>query len=96
MSTNRGRTSLRLKRRNEDPMREFDRLPAELRVWLASAALPWRPRSVRRSFARALARTGDRGLALAELDRIQRRLIARDARQVWGDEHPAAAGARVT
>lgn len=71
-------------------MQEFDRLPAELRCWLATAALPWRPRSVRRSFDRALARTGDRDLALAELDRLQARLIARDARQVWGDDHPAA------
>ncbi|MEM6679272.1 MAG: DUF6525 family protein [Pseudomonadota bacterium] len=69
-------------------MRDFDLLPAELRAWLAGAVLPWRPRSVRRSFERALARTGDRRLALAELDRLQQRLIARDARQIWGADHP--------
>ncbi|MEM1383476.1 MAG: DUF6525 family protein [Pseudomonadota bacterium] len=91
MATNRGQTSLRLKRRNGDPMRDFDRLPAELRSWLTTAMLPWRPVSVSRSFARALARTGDNQLALAELDRIQSRLIARDARMVWGDDHPSAA-----
>ncbi|MEM6973181.1 MAG: DUF6525 family protein [Pseudomonadota bacterium] len=89
MRRNLGRTSLRLKHRRQDPMREFDSLPVELRAWLATAMLPWRPRSVGRSFARALARTGDRRLALAELDRIEARLIARDAQRVWGDDYPA-------
>ncbi|MEM9782617.1 MAG: DUF6525 family protein [Pseudomonadota bacterium] len=92
MASNRGSTSLRLKRRNEDAMREFDRLPGDLRAWLAQAALPWRPRSVRQSFQRALRRTGDRPAALAELERIQQRLLARDAPRVWGGDHPAAAG----
>ncbi|GMG85492.1 hypothetical protein LNKW23_47140 [Paralimibaculum aggregatum] len=87
---NRGATSLKRRRRNEDPMREYDRLPADLRAWLASAVLPWRPRSVSRSFSRTLARTGDRNLALAELDRLQLRLIARDAAHVWGTDHPYA------
>ncbi len=91
MGANRGKTSLKRRQRDEDPMREFDRLPAELRSWLATAVLPWRPRSVRRSFSRALARTGDRALALAELDLLQQRLIARDARQVWGADHPCTA-----
>lgn len=87
---NRGATSLTLRRRTENPMREFDRLPAELRLWLASAMLPWRPRSVERVFARALARTQDRQAALAELDRVERRLVALDARKVWGQDHPFA------
>lgn len=90
MPGNRGRTSLRSKRRSEDPMREFDRLPAELRRWLASAVLPWRPRSVRRAFDRALARTQDRASALAELDHLQERLVAKDVRNVWGQDHPCA------
>ncbi|ESQ13778.1 MAG: hypothetical protein JKP98_25960 [Rhodobacteraceae bacterium] len=51
MARNRGATSLRRKRRSEDPMREFDRLPANLRAWLANAILPWRPRSVQRADA---------------------------------------------
>lgn len=91
MATNGGATSLRLKRRNEDPMREFDRLPGELRAWLSAALLPWRPRSVRRAFERAMVRTGDRSRALEELDRLQARLIAKDVRKVWGQDHPLAA-----
>ncbi|MEO1470581.1 MAG: DUF6525 family protein [Pseudomonadota bacterium] len=92
MASNRGATSLRLSRRGGDPMREFDRLPAALRAWLAGAALPWRPRSVRRAFERALARTGDEARALEMLERRQRRLVAADARRVWGADHPAATG----
>ena len=67
MRCNRGKTSLKLKRRNEVPMREYDRLPAELRAWLAAAVLPWRPRAVRRAFDKALAETGDRDFALTRL-----------------------------
>ncbi|ESQ13776.1 MAG: hypothetical protein JKP98_25945 [Rhodobacteraceae bacterium] len=90
MRSNRGETSLKRRRRNEDPMQEFDRLPAELRAWLANAVLPWRPRSVRSAFAKAVARTQDKASALRELDRLQARLVARDARQVWGTDHPCA------
>ena len=72
-------------------MHEFDRLPAELREWLATAILPWRPQSVRRAFHRAFQRTLDKTEALAELDRMQERLIAKDARAVWGQGHPFAA-----
>ena len=82
------KTSLKLKRRNEDPMQDFDRLPADLRAWLASAVLPWRPRSARRAFERAVVRTRDRSRALEELDRLQDRLVARDARKVWGQAYP--------
>ena len=92
MSGNRGRTSLKCKRRNEDPMREFDRLPRELRMWVAAADLPWRPRSVRRSFDRALSETGDANAALKELDLLQKRLISKDVKKVWGHNHPDAAG----
>jgi hypothetical protein len=73
-------------------MREYDRLPAELRAWLAAAILPWRPRSVRRAFDKAFERTGDRTRALKELDRLQERLVAKDARAVWGGDHPCASG----
>ncbi|MEM6944007.1 MAG: DUF6525 family protein, partial [Pseudomonadota bacterium] len=88
MRGNRGKSSLRKKWRAEDPMREFDRLPAALRAWLASAVLPWRPRSVRQAYARAMARTRDETRALQELDRLQERLISRDAERIWGVEHP--------
>lgn len=88
--TNRGRTSLKRRRRGGSGMDEFDRLPPELRSWLAAAALPWRPQSVKRAFAKAYASTGDRQSALRELDAMQRRLIAKDARKVWGADHPVS------
>lgn len=91
MRGNRGQTSLRRRRRNEDPMREYDRLPAALRAWLAGAILPWRPKSVQLAFSRAMERTQNETLAIAELDRLQDRLIARDAQRLWGLEHPRAA-----
>ncbi|MEO0624935.1 MAG: DUF6525 family protein [Pseudomonadota bacterium] len=69
-------------------MREFDGLPAELRTWLSKAVLPWRPRSVLNRFSRELIRTGCSEAALAELDRIERRLVARDVHQLWGADHP--------
>ncbi|MEM6589753.1 MAG: DUF6525 family protein [Pseudomonadota bacterium] len=87
---NAGQTSLKRKPRATDPMREFDGLPQELRAWVARADLPWRPGSVRRSFERALSETGDIVRALEELDRLQERLIAKDAKKVWGEVHPSA------
>ncbi|MEM0923888.1 MAG: DUF6525 family protein [Pseudomonadota bacterium] len=93
MTKNLGSTGLKRHRREGDRMREFDRLPAELRRWLARAILPWGPRSVRRSFDRALAKTGDPELALSTLDRLERRQIARDAAHVWGADHPFGAEA---
>ncbi|WP_296639849.1 DUF6525 family protein [Roseinatronobacter sp.] len=92
MSARNRRTNLRAKIRTRDPMQDFDCLPPELRNWLAGAALPWRPGSVQKVFARALARTGDTGRALAQLDAAERKLVARDAAAIWGPEHPAARG----
>jgi len=83
-SGNLGSTSLKSKRRSTNPMQDYDRLPAELRAWVATAALPWRAGSVRKSFEKALARTGSAQDALAELDALQDRLIAKDAKAVWG------------
>ncbi|MEM9012425.1 MAG: DUF6525 family protein [Pseudomonadota bacterium] len=91
MPGNRGQTSLKRKRRSEDPMQEFDRLPPELRAWLAEAVLPWRPRSVQRAFDTAFARTRDKADAFQQLDRLQERLVAKDARKVWGQDYPCAA-----
>lgn len=88
MASNRGNTSLRCRRRQGDKMREFDRLPAPLRAWLATAALPWRPRSVQRTYDRVLARTRDARSALLELDRIEQRLLAKDVQCVWGEDYP--------
>ncbi len=87
---NRGRTSLKCRPRRENPMREFDRLPPDLRAWIARADLPWRPRSVMQSYERALSETGDKDAAFDALERLQRRLIAKDARKIWGETHPDA------
>lgn len=70
-------------------MLEYDHLPAELRAWLAHAVLPWRAGSVKRSFDKALAKTGCPDRALQELDQLQARLIAKDAATVWGRAHPS-------
>ena len=75
MLTNRGTTSLKLKRRAGNPMRDYDGLPCELRNWLARAVLPWRPPSARRAFDRAMARTADPAHALDEFDRLQARQV---------------------
>lgn len=92
MSKNRGHTSLRCRSRNASAMQEFDRLPPELRNWLSKAILPWSSRSVNLAYTKATSRTRNTSEALAELDRIQNRLIAKDAAKVWGSEHPEASG----
>ncbi|MDJ1015077.1 MAG: DUF6525 family protein [Paracoccaceae bacterium] len=76
MAGNLGQTRLRTRRRREDPMREFDRLPPVLRAWLSQAALPWRPRSVRRAYDRALAECGEPDAALRELERLEAARLA--------------------
>ncbi len=90
-ASNRGQTSLKRRQRKEDKMQDYDRLPTELRIWLSAAVLPWRPKSVKRTYERALARTQSRAKALDELERTQSRLIARDACKIWGANHPDAA-----
>lgn len=71
-------------------MRDYDDLPVELRAWIAEAKLPWGPKSVYRRFSRALTQTGDIREALAELDRLQQKLIAKDATHIWGHHYPDA------
>jgi len=90
MARNRGATTLKCRRVRRDPMRDYDRLPAELRAWLAGAILPWRPRSALTAFEKARARLGDTGLAQRELDRIEAAMVSKDARRVWGESHPFA------
>ncbi len=80
MGRNLGQTRLRKRRRQEDPMREFDRLPPYLRQWLSEAALPWRPKSVLRAYNAALAESGDPGAALAALDQLQSARLQIEAR----------------
>ena len=87
---NLGATSLSRRKRREDPMREYDRLPPELRAWLSTAALPWAPRSVLRTYRKFLERSHDRTSAIEELRSLERRIVAKDARKVWGEEYPCA------
>jgi hypothetical protein len=61
-----------------DPMTEFDRLPADLRRWLATAALPWSPRSAHRAYLHALSEVRAPQEALARLDALQAKRLARD------------------
>ena len=88
INNNLGRTSLKRKRRNENPLLDYDRLPRDLREWVANAELPWRPRSVLKAYERAFSKTGDRNKALIELNYIQHRLVAKDAIEIWGKSHP--------
>lgn len=78
MNRNLGATTLRRKRRADDPMRSYDALPAPLRRWLSQAALPWSPASVRRVWARARAAGLDPQGALQALARAEERTLARD------------------
>ncbi|MDG1964976.1 MAG: DUF6525 family protein, partial [Amylibacter sp.] len=50
INNNLGSTSLKRKRRNENPLLDYDRLPKELRAWVANAELPWRPKSVLKAY----------------------------------------------
>ena len=80
--------------RRHSPMAQFDRLPRELRQWLATAALPWSATSALRHWQTALQQTGgDTDHARAHLSRLEANCIARDAAQIWGSLHPAAAPA---
>lgn len=84
-------TSLRC-RPSADPMRAFDALSSPLRRWLAGACLPWSPRSVRKVWASALARHGgDVSAALANLERAERKTLARDIPRIWGRGYPGLA-----
>lgn len=61
-----------------DPMAAFDRLPADLRRWLAGAILPWSPRSAHRAYLRALSKVQTPQEALARLDEMQSARLLRD------------------
>jgi len=78
MNRNLGATTLRRKRRADDPMRSYDALPAPLRRWLSQAALPWSPASARRVWARARAAGLGPQDALQALARAEERTLARD------------------
>lgn len=84
-------TSPRARWRPTNPMRDHDALPAPLRQWATTAALPWSARSLRRAWEKSLAATGCPDAALARLQRAEAATLAREAARVWGPAHPAAA-----
>ncbi|UZD90585.1 DUF6525 family protein [Cognatishimia activa] len=82
-------THLRRRRRKANPMAEFDALPSELRMWLADAALPWSPHSVRKLWQKALRQSGGQSdQALAFMTSCEDRAIKKDAPKVWSASYP--------
>ncbi len=80
--------SPRARWRRVDTMAAYDRLPPDLRSWLAEAALPWSAASVLRLWQRALRETGCTGSARARLAAAERKTLAREAARVWGLAYP--------
>ncbi|UWR21282.1 DUF6525 family protein [Sulfitobacter sp. S190] len=84
MSTNRpyasnlGQCDLRRKRRNSHPMDTYDGLPQPVRQWVAQAALPWSPNSVRRIWSKSRAKGLSHDEALHTLTQAEARTLARD------------------
>lgn len=83
-----------LRRRNRPrPMERYDRLPPELRRWLAGAALPWSPRSALKLWTRLCRECGgDTEAIRRRLERAEARLLAKDAAKVWGAAYPIGYG----
>jgi Family of unknown function (DUF6525) len=80
--------SSRARWRRADPMAAYDRLPPDLRLWLAGAALPWSAASVLRLWQRALRDTGCPRAARDRLAHAEAKTLARDAARVWGKSYP--------
>lgn len=86
-SRNIGETSLRGRRRNGNPMHAYDALPSPLRQWLAQAALPWSPASVKRVWTRARAKGQSVEHALQTLTQAELKTLARDTHQTLPHTH---------
>lgn len=78
MNRNLGATTLRRKRRADDPMRSYDALPEPVRHWLSQAALPWSPTSARRLWKNARAKGLSTQDAIQALSRAEAHTLARD------------------
>jgi len=83
MSGNLGQSSLRRRRRSTDPMNAFDGLPAPLRQWMAQAALPWSPSSVRRIWSKSRAKGLSPEETLKSLNQAEARTLARDRQSTF-------------
>lgn len=78
MTRNLGQSSLRRKRRSGDPMAAYDGLPTPLRQWMAQAALPWSPTSVRRIWAKSKSKGLSVEETLIALTQAEASTLARD------------------
>lgn len=88
MTRNLGKTSLRRRRRSDDPMRSYDALPAPLRQWLSQAVLPWSPTSARKIWTRAQAEGLSADEVLSLLCRAETNTLAREKRAICQPMHP--------
>lgn len=81
-----GNLAISLRRRHRPcSIEQYDRLPPELRNWLAQAALPWSPVSALRVWTRAMRESaGDTDAVLRRLELIEARMLMKDAPQIWG------------
>ena len=73
------------RRRQANPMDQFDRLPSELRRWIANAALPWSSASCLKIW-RSAQRSG------ASLPQIYARLEQAEQRMLAKEKGPAMRG----
>ena len=76
---NLGTTQQRIRRRAADPMAAYDRLPSDLRKWVAGAALPWSAKSCLALWQRALRDGATPEQAIARLDRAEMAALSREA-----------------
>ncbi|MFT4014449.1 MAG: DUF6525 family protein [Paracoccus sp. (in: a-proteobacteria)] len=83
-----------LRRRNRPrPMERYDRLPPELRQWLAAAALPWSPHSALKLWNRLCRECGgDADAMRSRLELAEARMLAKDAAKTWGTAYPTGCG----
>jgi hypothetical protein len=81
-------SSPRARWRATNAMAAYDRLPPDLRTWLAGAALPWSAASVLRLWHRVLRETGNVSAARDRLSRAEEVTLAREAARVWGQDYP--------
>ena len=76
---NLGQTGLKRRRRNADPMQDYDALAPDLRHWLQQAVLPWSPQSCKRIWQKIRADGASCTEALAHMDQIEAATLNRAA-----------------
>ena len=77
-SGNIGATAIRGRRRAQDPMQAYDRLPKPLRLWLAQAVLPWSPSSCLSIWRNSLRAGLAPAQIVARLDRLEAAALERE------------------